>query len=157
MRIANGYSEMAIGKLNMVMPSTANPACICIRNSSSESSMRNWSMRSRNSLLRQRYFSFSRMANGLLRKSMTSQRSSSGNTLPQSVRKLKRNFSTRPGLQKYTHGMVYNFSCDQALPEFGIEIDRRLRKYRACSGKVHLIEKIRSRAEELRGHWVYWS
>ena len=88
---------------------------------------------------------------------MTSQRSSSGNTLQQSLRKLKRNFSTRPGLQKYTHGMVYNFSCDQALPEFGIEIDRMLRKYRACSGKVHLIEKIRSRAEELRGHWVYWS
>lgn len=88
---------------------------------------------------------------------MTSQRSSSGNTLPQSVRKLKRNFSTRPGLQKYTHGMVYNFSCDQALPEFDIEIDRILRKYRACSGKVHLIEKIRSRAEELREHWVYWS
>lgn len=53
--------------------------------------------------------------------------------------------------------MTYNFSYDQALPEFDIEIDRMLRKYRACSGKVHLIEKIRSRAEELRGHWVYWS
>ena len=63
----------------------------------------------------------------------------------------------RPGLQKYTHGMVYNFACDLVLPEFDIEIDRMLRKYRACSGKVHLIEKIRSRAEELRGHWVYWS
>ena len=157
MRIANGYSEMAIGKLNMVMPSTANPACICIRNSSSESSMRNWSMRCRNSLLRQRYFSFSRMANGLLRKSMTSQRSSSGNTLPQSVRKLKRNFSTRPGLQKYTHGMVYNFSYDLVLPEFDIEIDRMLREYRACPGKVQLIEKIRNHVKELQGHWVYWS
>lgn len=100
MRIADGYSEMAAGKLNTVMPSTANPACICTRSSSSEPSMRSWSMRFQNSLLRQRYFSFSRMANGLLRKSMTSQRSSSGNTLQQSVRKLKRNFSTHSGLQK---------------------------------------------------------
>lgn len=111
MRIANGYSEMAIGKLNMVMPSTANPACICIRNSSSESSMRNWSMRSRNSLLRQRYFSFSRMANGLLRKSMTSQRSSSGSTLQQNVRKLKRNFSTRPGLRSGSCIMIRAVCC----------------------------------------------
>ena len=63
----------------------------------------------------------------------------------------------RPGLQKYTHGMVYNFSCDLVLPEFDIEIDRMLREYRTCPEKVHLIEKIRSRVEELRGHWVYWS
>lgn len=63
----------------------------------------------------------------------------------------------RPGLQKYTHGMVYNFSCDLVLPEFDIEIDRMLREYRACPEKVHLIEKIRNRVEELRGHWVYWS
>ena len=63
----------------------------------------------------------------------------------------------RPGLQKYTHGMVYNFACDLVLPEFDIEIDRMLRKYRARSGRVHLIEKIRYRVEELRGHWVYWS
>lgn len=61
------------------------------------------------------------------------------------------------GLQKYTHGMVYNFSCDLVLPEFDIEIDRMLRKYRARPGKVQLIEKIRNRVEELRGHWVYWS
>ena len=88
---------------------------------------------------------------------MTSQRSSSGNTLQQSVRKLKRNFSTRPGLQKYTHGMVYNFSCDLVLPEFDIEIDRMLQEYRTRPGKVHLIEKIRNRVEELRGHPVYWS
>lgn len=39
----SGYSGLAAGKLNMVMPSTANPACICIRSSSSEPSMRNWS------------------------------------------------------------------------------------------------------------------
>lgn len=63
----------------------------------------------------------------------------------------------RPGLQKYTHGMVYNFSCDLVLPEFDVEIDRMLRKYRARPGRVHLIEKIRNRVEELRGHWVYWS
>ena len=111
MRIANGYSEMAIGKLNMVMPSTANPACICIRNSSSESSMRNWSMRSRNSLLRQRYFSFSRMANGLLRKSMTSQRSSSGSTLQQNVRKLRRNFSRHSGLHSGSCIMIRAVCC----------------------------------------------
>ena len=61
------------------------------------------------------------------------------------------------GLQKYTHGMVYNFSCDLVLPEFDIEIDRMLREYRARPGKVQLIEKIRNRVEELRGHWVYWS
>lgn len=61
------------------------------------------------------------------------------------------------GLQKYTHGMVYNFSCDLVLPEFDIEIDRMLREYRAYPGKISLIEKIRSRVEELRGHWVYWS
>ena len=63
----------------------------------------------------------------------------------------------RPGLQKYTHGMVYNFSCDLVLPEFDIEIDRMLREYRTRPGKVYLIEKIRNRIEELRGHWVYWS
>ena len=63
----------------------------------------------------------------------------------------------RPGLQKYTHGMIYNFSCDLILPEFDIEIDRMLREYRTRPGKVHLIEKIRNRIEELRGHWVYWS
>ena len=61
------------------------------------------------------------------------------------------------GLQKYTHGMVYNFSCDLVLPEFDIEIDRMLREYRAYPGKISLIEKIRNRVEELRGHWVYWS
>lgn len=43
------------------------------------------------------------------------------------------------------------------LPEFDIEIDRMLREYRARPGKVQLIEKIRNRVEELRGHWVYWS
>lgn len=63
----------------------------------------------------------------------------------------------RPGLQKYTHGMVYNFSCDLVLPEFDIEIDRMLREYRACPGKVQLIEKIRNHVKELQGHWVYWS
>ena len=63
----------------------------------------------------------------------------------------------RPGLQKYTHGMVYNFSCDLVLPEFDIEIDRMLREYRARPGKVQLIEKIRNRVKELQGHWVYWS
>ena len=88
---------------------------------------------------------------------MTSQRSSSGNTLQQSVRKLKQSFSTHSGLQKYTHGMVYNFACDLVLPEFDIEIDRMLREYRTRPEKVHLIEKIRNRVEELRGHWVYWS
>lgn len=63
----------------------------------------------------------------------------------------------RPGLQKYTHGMVYNFACDLVLPEFDIEIDRMLREYRTRPEKVHLIEKIRSRVKELQGHWVYWS
>ena len=63
----------------------------------------------------------------------------------------------RPGLQKYTHGMVYNFACDLVLPEFDIEIDRMLREYRTRPEKVHLIEKIRSRVKELRGHPVYWS
>ena len=53
--------------------------------------------------------------------------------------------------------MVYNFSCDLVLPEFDIEIDRMLREYRAYPGKISLIEKIRNRVEELRGHWVYWS
>ena len=63
----------------------------------------------------------------------------------------------RPGLQKYTHGMVYNFACDLVLPEFDIEIDRMLREYRTSPEKVHLIEKIRNRVKELQGHWVYWS
>ena len=53
--------------------------------------------------------------------------------------------------------MTYNFSCDQALPEFGIEIDRMLREYRTRPGKVQLIEKIRNRVKEFQGHWVYWS
>lgn len=53
--------------------------------------------------------------------------------------------------------MVYNFACDLVLPEFDIEIDRMLREYRTRPEKVHLIEKIRNRVEELRGHWVYWS
>ncbi len=61
------------------------------------------------------------------------------------------------GLQKYTHGMVYNFSCDLVLPEFDIEIDRMLREYRTRPEKVHLIEKIRNRVKELRGYPVYWS
>ena len=63
----------------------------------------------------------------------------------------------RPGLQKYTHGMVYNFACDLVLPEFDIGIDRMLREYRTRPEKVHLIEKIRNRVEELQGHPVYWS
>ena len=63
----------------------------------------------------------------------------------------------RPGLQKYTHGMVYNFACDLVLPEFDIGIDRMLREYRTRPEKVHLIEKIKNRVEELRGHPVYWS
>ena len=61
------------------------------------------------------------------------------------------------GLQKYTHGMIHNFACDLVLPEFDIEIDRMLQKYQMYPEKIHLIEKIRSRVEELRGHWVYWS
>ena len=100
-----------IANWNTVMPSTANPACICIRSSSSEPSMRNWSMLFRNSLLRQRYFNFSRMANGLLRKFMTSRRSSSGNTLQQSVRKLKRNFSKHSGLHSGSCIMIRAVCC----------------------------------------------
>ena len=68
-------------------------------------------MRCRNSLLKQRYFNFSRMANGLLRKSMTSQRSSSGSTLQQSVRKLKRNFSTYSGLHSGSCIMIRAVCC----------------------------------------------
>ena len=107
----SGYSGLAAGKLNMVMPSTANPACICIRSSSSEPSMRNWSMWCRNSLLKQRYFNFSRMANGLLRKFMTLRRSSSGNTLQQSVRKLRRNFSRHSGLHSGSCIMIRAICC----------------------------------------------
>ena len=61
------------------------------------------------------------------------------------------------GLQKYTHGMIHNFACDLVLPEFDIEIDRMLREYQMYPEKIHLIEKIRSRVEELRGHPIYWS
>lgn len=61
------------------------------------------------------------------------------------------------GLQKYTHGMIHNFACDLVLPEFDIEIDRMLREYQMYPEKIHLIEKIRSRVEELRGHLIYWS
>ena len=34
---------------------------------------------------------------------------------------------------------------------------RKGEKYRTRPEKVHLIEKIRSRVKELRGHPVYWS
>lgn len=34
---------------------------------------------------------------------------------------------------------------------------RKGEKYRASPEKVHLIEKIRNRVKELRGHPVYWS
>lgn len=61
------------------------------------------------------------------------------------------------GLQKYAHGMIHNFACDLVLPEFDIEIDRMLREYQMYPEKIHLIEKIRSRVEELRGHLIYWS
>ena len=61
------------------------------------------------------------------------------------------------GLQKYTHGMIHNFACDLVLPEFDIEIDRMLREYQMYPEKIHLIEKIRNRVEELRGHPIYWS
>ena len=61
------------------------------------------------------------------------------------------------GLHKYTHGMVHNFACDLVLPEFDIEIDRMLREYQMYPEKIHLIEKIRNRVEELRGHPIYWS
>ena len=61
------------------------------------------------------------------------------------------------GLQKYAHGMIHNFACDLVLPEFDIEIDRMLREYQMYPEKIHLIEKIRSRVEELRGHPIYWS
>lgn len=61
------------------------------------------------------------------------------------------------GLHKYTHGMVHNFACDLVLPEFDIEIDRMLQEYQMYPEKIHLIEKIRNRVEELRGHPIYWS
>lgn len=61
------------------------------------------------------------------------------------------------GLQKNTHGMIHNFACDLVLPEFDIEIDRMLREYQMYPEKIHLIEKIRNRVEELRGHPIYWS
>lgn len=61
------------------------------------------------------------------------------------------------GLQKYAHGMIHNFACDLVLPEFDIEIDRMLREYQMYPEKIHLIEKIRNRVEELRGHPIYWS
>lgn len=61
------------------------------------------------------------------------------------------------GLQKYAHGMIHNFACDLVLPEFDIEIDRMLREYQMYPEKIHLIEKIRNRVEELRGHLIYWS
>ena len=63
----------------------------------------------------------------------------------------------RPGLQKYTHGMIVNFSCDLVLPQFDWEIDRMLREYRTQTDHVLLIEKIWKRIDELRGHRVYWS
>ena len=115
MRIANGYSEMGAGKSNTVKPSTANPACICTRSSSTELSMRNWSILFRNSLLRQRYFNFSRMANGLLRKFTTSQRNSRRNTLQQNVRKLKRNFSRHSGLRSGSCIMIRAVCCGGIL------------------------------------------
>lgn len=61
------------------------------------------------------------------------------------------------GLQKYAHGMIHNFACDLVLPEFDIEIDRMLREYQMYPEKIHLVEKIRNRVEELRGHPIYWS